>query len=343
MTVLLLALALAQQCPPGQTCPAPRRQTLSTKWQQLAVRVEAREPSAIGWGSGIIVASDGESALVLTNRHVVRGAHSLVVHNRGKSYEGRLIRVSPDADLAAIEIASPLQEWRMALATSQPDTAWAFGFGQSGVLHSHAGQHRAAYTSGDQAYGFVPHEGDSGSAVVNERSELAGLVWGGDEKVEAAVVGLPKLKAFLTHETCFRWFKRRQPAQQQIVAISLPSPAPSPVVPAPVEPPAPITPVVPTPAPVIGAIGPPGPQGPAGPPGATGATGPAGAVGAPGPPGTPGTAGSSQPAVFPDIVLQLTEPDGTVQPAKTYPVQIDPKTGKMAYGIKLNLNPIAPK
>lgn len=331
MITLILLAALGQQCQVidgRQVCSPSRQQVVSSPWQQVAVRIEA--PDAVnarvtGWGSGVIVSSDSRRALVLTNRHVIRGARLVRVHRLGRVYAASVVRVSPDADLAALEIASTGQTRILPIAQSQPSRAWSFGFGTTGEFHSHAGGYRSAYTSGDLVYGFVPHDGDSGSAVITPDGELAGLVWGGDEATSAAVVSLPKLRGFLAHETCMRFF-RRQPTQinvdvnvpQSVAPAPIPvpppdpTPAPVPVTPSPVVPDAPISSV---------AVGPMGPQGP------------------PGPAGPPGAPASSTPVVFPDIVMSVKQPNGTLGTPKTFTVQTDPKTGKQAYGVVLDLNP----
>lgn len=329
---LLLALALGQADCPNGTCPVPVHTASATsKWSKVAVKIEASHPNMTGWGSGVIVASDGRTALVLTNRHVVKGAQTVSVHRLNKIYRANVLRISEDADLASLEISAPYGQHALPIASTQPTSVWSFGFGGSGSLHSHSGQYRLAYTSGDQVYGFAPHDGDSGSAVVNNDGELAGLVWGGDSDVHAAVVSLPKLKAFLVHETCFKWFRRNRvplpgPGNVSIGGISvqvndpavIPAPSPEPVpaplpvpIPAPVQPPVVITPVPPAPVAV---------------------------------PFDPTTINARLAALESQVtVVAVKNPDGTQSPPKTYSPQVDPRTGQRAVGILLDLNPVAPK
>src|SRR3979490_79891 len=66
------------------------------------VRVETRGRSGRrgGVGSGVIISPDG---LVLTNSHVVEGAHELrLTDPEGRSMEGRVLGEGPDTDLAVL-------------------------------------------------------------------------------------------------------------------------------------------------------------------------------------------------------------------------------------------------
>jgi hypothetical protein len=328
---LLVALAIGQQCqimPDGsQVCSpsrqqvqraAPQSDAILNRWRNVAVRVESIEPTradgtfGVGMGTGIIVASDGHRATVLTNRHVVHGGQKTNVIFRGRRISARVARVSADADLAALEIASPVTAGVFPIASEQPVIAWAFAFeGATGTMHMHHARHLGATTASprlgivdSRIYDWEPHQGDSGGAIVNDAGQLAGIQWGGNAELRSYVVTTNQLRSFLsTNETCFRFFRSlfrpRQPnvVTQQVTvnppAQPYPMPAPEPV---PLPAPVPIQPIPSQPVPgPIGATGPQGPPGQTGATGFTGAPGPAGQPGAasmvPGPQGPPGNDG----------------------------------------------------
>ncbi len=312
----------AQNCPNGN-CP---QQIRSTAWETQSVRVRAYSGNSIGIGSGVIVGVADGSALVLTNRHVIRGAQRIVVEHLGTYYGVKVVRVSdqPNVDLAALAIVAPPGTRTVNIAASQPATVRMYGYdGRSGLFHRHAG---ALVANGSSpVYGFTAHDGDSGSGIYNDQGELSGVIWGtsrdGDQF--SPVVGLNDLRAFLVHETCCRWFRRRQAqppmvVQQPPVMVQPPIAVQPPVViPAPVQQPTITTvaiPAIPGPPGLQGPQGPPGlagppglsgqsvqgPMGPAGPPGPAGNDGQSiagtiGPIGPQGPPGTPGPPGSAGP------------------------------------------------
>lgn len=354
MISLILALALGQQCqimPDGSQVCAPSRQSVVAQqsprqqpammaWRKVAVRIEALQPPVqrgnitsqmAGLGSGVIVASDGDRALVLTNRHVVKDGNEFYVHRLGKKYSARVIKIStdPNADLAALEIASPIEAYQIPMASAEPNFVHSMVFdGQSGAYHTHSGAYMATSNEGDRYYGFASHHGDSGGPVGTPDGKLAGMVWAteyyGQEK--SAIVPIGKIRRFLANETCLRFFRRKNTNTNTNVNVTVNTPEPVSPAPVPVEPGTVVEPATPTtPQVIVGQKGDKGDKGDRGDTGATGAT------------------GSSTPANFPDFVMQLVQPDGTVLPPKTYTVQTDPKTGKMAYGVKIDLNSIAPK
>lgn len=66
------------------------------------VRIDVHAPNGAraGSGSGVAIANDG---LILTNSHVVSGAHgATVIASDGQSYRARIIGEDPDSDLALI-------------------------------------------------------------------------------------------------------------------------------------------------------------------------------------------------------------------------------------------------
>lgn len=66
----------------------------------VRIDVEAPNGARAGSGSGVAIANDG---LILTNSHVVAGAHAAtVVSSDGQSFSARIIGADPDTDLALI-------------------------------------------------------------------------------------------------------------------------------------------------------------------------------------------------------------------------------------------------
>jgi hypothetical protein len=329
VTSLLLAAILSTQCA-GGSCPVPQGffsrmlapapqihysdrfpehvyaepaalrmagSTLKPGYQRQCVQVANRRGNFADFGSGTIVASDGRSALVITNAHVFEDGVGRVTVEQlsGSKYAGRFLGRASDADLAGVEIAAPEGIVTIALATQQPQRAYMLGFGRNQTLHSHGANLRRGGGQDDAEYDEPIHEGDSGSGVFDQYGQLAGVAWGTGSRGArvCSLVSAAKVRDFLYSPTCFRWFRRQGP--QGPVGPQGPPGPPGPAVIAPVTPVyvAPVIPVAPvvtpTPAP-IAIPGPPGPPGQDGQPGAPGPPGPPGQAmqGPAGPPGPPG-------------------------------------------------------
>lgn len=272
-------------------------------WSELAVRVSNARGGTTSIGSGTLVAGDGQTALVISVKHLFTdGVGSVSVERtNGERYTGRLLGVSRTADLSAIEIPDPGQYHELAIAPEQSATATMIGFGGSHQAQTKRGRHL-----GGVFYSFVPVSGDSGGGVFDDSGRFMGVAWGstGDS---GAVVTLAELRNTLASPVCLKFWKRRQsPATQ-------PLPGPSSTEPAPIPAPAPIA--------VAGPVGPPGLPGPQGMPGPPGPAGPAGASaaassGTPGPPGPPGPPGTS-----PDVsalLLRIAALERTIQQPITF-------------------------
>ena len=151
------------------------------------VRVIAPELNGTSLGSGTLVAVGDDYGIVVTNWHVVRDATQpvIVVFPGGFRSLGRVLRTDRNWDLAAVAIDRPDVE-PVALATDAPRTGDALTIAGYG-----AGTYRAAtgrctqYLSPGRRLPFemvelstAARQGDSGGPILNDRGELAGVLFG---------------------------------------------------------------------------------------------------------------------------------------------------------------------
>lgn len=150
-------------------------------------RVIVPEQGAVSHGSGTLVDVHGDYGLIVTNWHVVRDSAGdvMVVFPDGFRSAGRVLKVDKDWDLAVLAIWRPsVAPMPLAHAPPQPgDVLTIAGYGQ--------GQYRAAtgrctqYVApgADLPYEMVEvsasaRQGDSGGPMINQRGELAGVLFG---------------------------------------------------------------------------------------------------------------------------------------------------------------------
>ena len=174
-TATLSADALADYIATGQT-PHP-----------AVVRIVAPERAGVSLGSGVLVDVNRTQGLVLTNWHVVRDSRSavLVQFPDGFQTAGTVIRWDEAWDLAAVAIWKPAaQPIPIAAAAPAPgDTLTIAGYGR-GPYRAEAGR-CTEYLSPGTGYPreFVElvataRQGDSGGPILNDRGELAGVLFG---------------------------------------------------------------------------------------------------------------------------------------------------------------------
>jgi hypothetical protein len=150
-------------------------------------RIVAPESSGASLGSGVLVDLNGSQGLVLTNWHVIRDSRSavLVQFPDGFQSAGTVVRWDEAWDLAAVVIwkpsATPIPIAEMPPQIGERLTIAGFG---RGVYREESGE-CTEYLSPGTGYAkeFVElkataRQGDSGGPILNERRELAGVLFG---------------------------------------------------------------------------------------------------------------------------------------------------------------------
>ena len=160
------------------------------------VRMIAFDSSGQSFGTGSYVGTYGEYGVILTNWHVVCESKGLVhVHfPSGFSSFGALIKSDIKGDLALIAISRPPQSIPSLTVSQTPskpgDPLWIVGFG-SGSYRIAKGQcvrylARDNPTDGNDPLYYImevsvsARKGDSGGPILNQKGELAGVLFGSD-------------------------------------------------------------------------------------------------------------------------------------------------------------------
>ncbi|MAT73047.1 MAG: hypothetical protein CMJ58_26485 [Planctomycetaceae bacterium] len=194
---LLLALAALLHCSVAQAHPA-------------SCRITNRQGVVESAGSGTLVdvTDDGSAGLVLTCAHLFsEGAGEVIVSfPQGGRHGAKLVAIDREADLAAVEIATP-RVTPAALAVAGDEVVLstttarfrACGFGGDGRLQCTSG--RFVGTAGGSQrvswkFAGAVRSGDSGGGVFDEQGRLVAVVWGATDGVTYASGGGP-LRNFL--------------------------------------------------------------------------------------------------------------------------------------------------
>ncbi len=164
-----------------------RGETVSTTPHPSIARIIVPEKDGVSYGSGSLIDVRDDYGLVVTNWHVVRDASGAisVLFPDGFSSKAEVVKVDKDWDLAALSIRKPAAApLPMTGVPPHPgQKLFIAGYG-SGDFRAMAGN-CLGYGSPDQG---MPQElvevdaearhGDSGGPILNERGEIAGVLFG---------------------------------------------------------------------------------------------------------------------------------------------------------------------
>jgi len=184
----------------GVTRRTPAQPPKQSSQQTLpyVARIIAFDSSGQSFGTGSYVGIYGEYGVVLTNQHVVsetEGNNLVHVHfPSGFSSYGAVVKTDPKWDLALIAISKPppsVPTLTIAQTPSKPgDSLWIVGFG-SGSYREAEGRCVRYMPLETPKDGTAPineimevsvsaRKGDSGGPILNQKGELAGVLFGSD-------------------------------------------------------------------------------------------------------------------------------------------------------------------
>ena len=180
---------IARRVSVAQTFQQPSQQILP-----YVVRIIAFDSSGQSFGTGSYIGTYGEYGIVLTNWHVVSETDGLVhVHfPSGFSSFGARIKGDKKWDLALIAISKPPQSIPILTIARTPakrgEPLWIVGWGSGS--YRIAGGECVRYLSpppdgNDSLYEMIEvsvsaRKGDSGGPILNQKGELAGVLFGSD-------------------------------------------------------------------------------------------------------------------------------------------------------------------
>ncbi|MEX0817943.1 MAG: serine protease [Pirellulaceae bacterium] len=189
-------------------------------------RVTAIEGNGLSQGSGTLVEVRGQRGILLTNWHVVRDARGpiVVTFPDGFRSAATVLKVDRDWDLAALLIwrpnAAPLAISTTAPRPGDPLTIAGYGSGNYRAVTGRCTQYVAP--GAHMPYEMVEvaveaRQGDSGGPILNERGELAGVLFGsGSGTTSGSFSG--RVRSFLASA----W--PAEQAQDASLLVAVPSP-----------------------------------------------------------------------------------------------------------------------
>jgi serine protease Do len=165
----------------------PPAQQPTTPPHPAVARVTVPEKDGISYGSGTLIDARGQFGLVVTNWHVVRDAAGTITVEfpGGFKSPAQVVKTDKDWDLAALSIHRPgVHPLPISSAVPQPgDVLTIAGYG-SGEWRTATGRCTQYLAPGVD----FPHEmvelstearqGDSGGPIINQRGEIAGVLFG---------------------------------------------------------------------------------------------------------------------------------------------------------------------
>lgn len=151
------------------------------------VRVTVDERTSLSHGTGVLVATQDQYALVVTNWHVVRDVAGAinVIFPSGFISPARIVKVDKDWDLAALGIwnpnVPPIPVSKAPPRVGDALTIAGYGSGQYRAVTGRCNQ----YLSPGERFPYEMIEvsvearrGDSGGPILNQRGEVAGVLFG---------------------------------------------------------------------------------------------------------------------------------------------------------------------
>ena len=172
---------------------------VSTTPHSAIARISVQEMDGISFGTGSLIDARGNFGLVITNWHVVRDATGeiSVEFPSGLRTPARLLKYDADWDLAALEIARPAGVQPLVISSALPQKQQYLVIAGYG-----AGNYRAAagacqqYLAPKEGMPFEmvevsaeARQGDSGGPILNERGEIAGVLFGAGNGFTAGSYG----------------------------------------------------------------------------------------------------------------------------------------------------------
>ena len=198
---------IARRIPAAQIQRQPSQQILP-----YVVRIIAFDSGGQSFGTGSYIGTYGEYGIVLTNWHVVSETDGLVhVHfPSGFSSFGVKIKGDNKWDLALIAISKPPQSIPMLVVSQtsakQGEPLWIVGFGSGSyrIAEGRCVRYLALPPDGsDPIYDIMEvsvsaRKGDSGGPILNQKGELAGVLFGSDMVQNTAGSYSGRVNHFLT-------------------------------------------------------------------------------------------------------------------------------------------------
>lgn len=184
----------------------PRGDAVSTTPHPAIARIIVPEKDGVSYGSGSLVDARGEYGLIVTNWHVVRDASGVisVLFPDGFSTKAEVVKTDKDWDLAALSIRRPTAAPLPMTATPpQPGERLTIAGYGSGDFRAAAGKCTQYLAPGDSfPYELVEisveaRQGDSGGPILNERGEIAGVLFGSNRSITTGSYG-GRVMQFLT-------------------------------------------------------------------------------------------------------------------------------------------------
>lgn len=168
-------------------------------------RITVIERDGIAFGSGTLVDIEADQGLVITNWHVVRDAAGeiTVQFPDGFRSQAKVLKADRDWDLAALTIwKPPVAPARLAPVAPQPGEALTIAGYGSGNFRAATARCTQYVSPGKNLpfemveVGTEARQGDSGGPILNQRGEVAGVLFGaGGGTTSGSYVG--RVRTFL--------------------------------------------------------------------------------------------------------------------------------------------------